>query len=361
MKPKRTKSILLVIITLLLLTPLTFAAAAINGNSRTEYVAHLELRHIEDGFHIDETKRIRDLVLVSAKNSMSVNGKGPIALADLEIPDGMIIVAYGFIIRSDGVPSQYMAMVSNEESEESISRIHEEAREWLRTEKSVRRPLERSLQELSFMGITAIAATPSSAQWVEIGLSTNTFAHNPHGQYTNHSRVFRLQNDGTSVHNFYAVRQWLTTTPGIVAYGSAWHNLWAYPRQDWGWGQLGAEMTDRDPLGTISGSRTIEVSLTGGNSGITATLGWSYTQPNVTTYDLSVLSPPVATWRQSFNTWAARTTSGGMEPGSAVRTIQPVAGSGIRRLLQQRATVWYLIPEMLVEGFQHNINWSVTY
>jgi len=358
MKPKGIKSIVLVIIALLLLTPLTFTAAAINGSNRAEYVAHLELRNMTDGFHIDETKRIRDEILVRANNFMSVNGRGHIALADLEVPDRMIIVAYGFIIRPDGVPSQYMAVVSSEESEESIRRIHEEARKWLCAEKNVSRPIKRGLQEWPFTGITASVATLSSAQWVEVGLSTNTFAHSPHGQYTNHSRVFRLHNDGTSVHNFYAVRQWLTTTPGIVAYGFHWHNYKTYPRQDWGWGQLGAELIDRDPLGTISGSRTIEVSLTGGSGGVTATLGWSYTQPNVTTYDLSVLVPPVATWRQSFNTLVVQTTSGGMEPGSAVRTIQPVAGSGIRRLLQQRATVWYRTARYVtfVQGFEHNVS-----
>lgn len=203
----------------------------------------------------------------------------------------------------------------------------------------------------------------ASASWVEIGFHTYTIAQSPHGQFTNHTRVFRLNNDGSPSHDFFAVRQWATTTPGRVAYNSTWQNDRQIPQQDWGWGQLGAEMIDRDPLGTVSGSQTIGVSLTGGEGGTSATVSWSYTQPNVTTSDTSILVPPQARWEQQFNTEASRVTSGGMEPGSAVRTIAPVPGT--YRLLEQRTAVRYRNPTWWggadLQEFLHVVQLSVVY
>jgi hypothetical protein len=278
----------------------------------------------------------------------------------MEIPDGMVIIAYGFVVRPDGATSEYAAMV---DCEESVKGIHEEAREWLHTERMAK---SRKLDlQASDTGQPSNPTATGSASWVEVHFVARTFSHSPYGQYTNHGRLYRLLNDGSATRNFYAVRQTLFKTPGRVAFGSNWRNDKAIPRQDWGWGVLEQHMIDRDPLGTISGIQTIIVSLTAGTAGASATLSWSYTQPDVTTYDMSVLMPPVATWEQHFNTAASQTTSGGMEPGSAVQTIQPAPG--IHRLLAQRATVRFRDPrgslpwDDIFRSFAFTINWHVTY
>ncbi|MBS4054583.1 MAG: hypothetical protein KGZ64_07405 [Thermaerobacter sp.] len=359
MNLKGTKYIATIVIVALLLTTSMLTAAATNGRGEAQYEADLVLRSFGEGMSTDEIRTIRDNVLARARSRPP---EGVFALAAPVIAEGTVVVAYGFMVRPDGVPSEYMAMTNSNESVESI---HKQASEWLRRERVVRRASEIGQKDSSTTPDPDIAASvaTASASWQEIGFFTRTMPQSPYGQFTNHSRVFRLINDGSAAHDFFAVRQWATTTPGIVAYNSTWRNDRQIPQQNWGWGQLGAEMIDRDPLGTISGSQTIGVSLAGGTEGASATLSWSYTQPNVTTNDLSILVPPRARWEQLFNTSASQTTSGGMEPGSAVRTIAPAA-PGTYRLLEQRTDVRYRNPRLFgddLREFAHVFQLSVVY
>jgi len=240
---------------------------------------------------------------------------------------------------------------------ESVAGIHEQAREWLLRERRVRasskssQPNYATKQDCGDISSAAVTSATASAHWVEIGVQrVHTRAHRPYGQFTNHHSVFRLNNDGSTTHDFFAARQWATTTPGRVAYGSNWVNVRQTPEHDWNRGQLGAEMIDRDPLGTISGSQSIGVSLYVGKAGPAASLSWSYTQPDVTTYDTSTLVPPRARWTQEFNTFASQITSGGMQPGSAVRTIVPQPG--VYNLVAVRNVVRYRYPRALFDDIR---------
>jgi hypothetical protein len=354
------KKFSIVSILLVLLTTSTLAVAA-DGKGEAEYVGHLELRGFADGLCIHEIKEIRADVERRGEHLLYARARRgiPRAQADMEIPDGMVVIAYGFVVRPDGATSEYAAMVY---CEESVKGIHEQAREWLHTERMASESNKLDLQGSN----TVQAGNPTgSASWAVADFVARTFCRPPYGQFTNHSRLYRLLNDGSATRNFYAVRQTLFKTPGRVAFGSNWRNDKAIPRQDWGWGALEEHMIDRDPLGTISGKQTITVSLTAGTAGASATLSWYYTQPDVTTKDMSVLWPIVATWEQHFNTTASQTTSGGMEPGSAVETIQPAPGT--YRLLQQRATARFRDPrgwgpwDDIFRSFVFTINWHVTY
>jgi hypothetical protein len=368
MNLKGIKRITAVVIAVLLLMTSTLAVAA-DGRGEAEYVGHLELRGFADGLCIHEIQEIRAGVEGRAKHLLYARARLGLsrAQADIEIPDGMVVIAYGFVVRPDGATSEYAAMV---DCEESVKGIHEQAREWLHTErmaKSTKLDLQASdTGEAGNPSNPTGAASPTgSARWVLLHRQTVTRNHPPHGQFTNHGSVYRLLNDGSATRNFYAVRQTLFKTPGRVAFGSNWRNDKAIPRQDWGWGVLEQHMIERDPLGTISGPRTIGVSLTAGTRGASATLSWYYTQPDVITKDMSVLWPIVATWEQHFTSAASQTTSGGMEPGSAVETIQPAPGT--YRLLAQGATARFRDPrgplpwDDIFKSFVHTINWHIVY
>lgn len=368
MKWKWLSGITSILCVAVLLTTSAIAATVANGRDEGHYEA-LVLRNAGESLSADEIERIRGDVLARAraKGRLGHRSEGVYVLADLSATNQADIVAFGFIVRPDGVPSGFVAMANRGEP---VAGIHEQAREWLLRERRVRasgevsQPNDTTKQDCGDISSAAITSVAASAHWVQVGSQrVHTMNHRPYGQYTNHASLFRLNNDGSATHDFFAVRQWAATTPGrLVAYNSNWVNVMQTPQHDWGWGQLSAEMIDRDPFGTVSGSQSVGVSLDVSKVGPAATLGWSYTQPNVTTRDTSVLVPPLARWQQEFNTYASQTTSGGMEPGSAARTIAPAPG--VYNLVAVRNVVRYRDPRVLWDEFRefsHVIGFWVVY
>jgi len=105
---------------------------------------------------------------------------------------------------------------------------------------------------------------------------------------------------------------------------------------DWAAGTFGSpELYEWGPLGTISGTQTIDVSITGGTGGVSTTLSWSYTQPEVTTYDRSSTATEKAKWEMNFNSDASKRSTGGMIPGSTASVVQH--SSGTYRILNLQA------------------------
>jgi hypothetical protein len=144
--------------------------------------------------------------------------------------------------------------------------------------------------------------------------------------------------------------------PGYQAYSSSWKNYRGYPKTDWSVSTYGnPQLHEWDPLGTTEGSQTVSVSISGGTSGSSATWGWSYTQPAVTTYDRSSTGTEKAAWEMQFNGSGSQTSTGGMKPGSSCAMNQPGLGTYTLVYLESKGTFkkavwWWYEYKTLIHG-----------
>ncbi len=246
----------------------------------------------------------------------------PRVLADLDVPEGAAIVAYGFTLDACGVPVQYVGLAGDEKS---VSIIQKKAQEWYDVNIVNSQP-----------GGTEQTGTLALSEWVPLGRNTADYYLSPYGGVTNNYELWQLSSDGDNTRDWFAIKHIFAMEPGCQVYNSSWTNKKGTMLHDWAAGTFGSpELYEWGPLGTISGTQTIDVSITGGTGGVSTTLSWSYTQPEVTTYDRSSTGTEKAKWEMLFNSDAAKQTTGGMKPGSTGSVRQQ--GSGTYGLLNLQA------------------------
>ncbi|WP_456468627.1 hypothetical protein [Archaeoglobus sp.] len=264
------------------------------------------VRDFSKGISIDEIEKIRQNFVNKVKSKYP---EKVVAFAVPDIPEGAKIVVYGIKIDRSGVINQYFGFAGDRESAEII---YKKAQKWYN--KNVLESSEKS------------SSVKASASWVEIGRNNADYYVNPYGGVTNNFELRQLVNDGSSTYDWFAVKQIFAMEPGCQAYNSEWKNDRGYPTHDYSVSTRNPQLHDWDPLGSHTGQQTITVSITGGESGASATWSWSYTQPDVTTLDHSSTSTEIAKWEMQFNNNDVQTTTGGMKPGSSVRINQPSYG-----------------------------------
>jgi len=266
------------------------------------------IRNFTEPISVEEIKEKREEII---NNFIDVMGKPKhaIAIATPEVPEGVRIVAYGFRIYPNGVTAQYVGMADDDE--ESVQIIHEHAQEWY--------------DKYEVLTSTGVLGEP---HWVEIGRNEGEIYHNPHGGVDDNYVLFQLADDTSSTRDWFAIHHIFCMYPGCHVYGSNWRNDYGRLKHDWSASDFGnPQLHDHDPMGTHTGTQTISVSL-----GPSPALQWSYTQPEVTTLDESDSSIELARWKETFNSEAAQTHPGGMEPGSSCGVNQPTSG-GTYKLL----------------------------
>ncbi len=235
----------------------------------------------------------------------------PLRAETVPASDDGDIVAFAYGIDSEGVPSQYVGV---SDGSKDVAPLRNKAE--LRAQQFARGDFPQQ-QRASSSDVT------TQASWNRIVHDEKDFCADPHGCVTDNFDVYQLSGDGDAYQDAYSVKHVFAMEPGVRKYGSDWENNVGRPLHDWSAGDIGGEDLDEwDPLGTHDGSQTISVSI--GTSG--ASLGWSYTQPAVTTVDKTSPSGNYAKWSEEFNTSSARRNTNGMKPGSRAWVTQHSSG-----------------------------------
>ncbi|MFC7080842.1 hypothetical protein [Halorussus caseinilyticus] len=280
------------------------AAASARGPAESD--AHVAKADFSNGISADRIREIRQSALAE------YNARG----GDLDVtpvvsdpdPEDGTVVSYAYKLDQNGVPHQYTGIAGDAGS---AGRLHGKAAD-----------RARAFDRTSTVS-TDDVTTQSS--WDNILHDEADYCSDPYGCVTNNLDLKQLGSDGDSTQDAYAVKHFFVMEPGIQKYGSDWVNHVGEPKHDWSQNDMGnADLNEYDPLGTHDGSQSIKVSV--GTSG--ADLGWSYTQPAVTTIDNSSPSGNYATWDEEFNSDDARQNTNGMKPGSSCWIDQEAAGSG---------------------------------
>ncbi len=229
------------------------------------------------------------------------------------------IVAFAYGIDEEGVPWQYTGVSDGKRDATPLrSKAERRARQFERGDFS--RPASSS-EATTEDAMTKDVTTQGT--WDRIVHDEKDFCADPYGCTTDNFDVFQLTSDGDGTQDAYSVKHIFAMEPGVRKYDSDWENDVGRPLHDWSVGDIGGEDLDEwDPLGTHDGSQTIDVSI--GTTG--ASLGWSYTQPAVTTVDKSSPSGNYAEWAENFNTSQARQNTNGMKPGSRAWVSQHSSG-----------------------------------
>lgn len=305
---------------------LTLAAVgSASATSRRGSDARVVTADFSTGISTDRIEEIRRAA-VEEFNDRGGDLEAAPARATPEVEDGTV-VAYAYKISADGVPHQYTGIAGDAES---ASTLHGRARE-----------------RADGFDATSDDVSIQSSSWDNILHDEADFCEDPYGCVTNNFDLFELKDDGDAYEDAYAMDHFFVMEPGKQKYSSNWVNDIGYPMHDWRQNSMGGETLDEwDPLGTHDGSQTINVTVgTGG-----ADLGWSYTQPAVTTIDESSSSSDYAKWSEEFNTTDARENTNGMEPGSSCWLDEPADGSGYHDLL-----------DLISEGQFYDSGWEDRY
>ena len=230
------------------------------------------------------------------------------------VPEGGKIVAYGFYLTESGISNQYVGIAGDSESDKLVL---EKANEWY----------TKYIVQKSTIPETKYAPL-ASASWQTVGINTGDYYLSPYGGVTNNYELAKLSNDNDATKDWFAIKQIFAMEPGYKAYHSGWTNDVGEMKHDWAAGTFGnPQLYDWDPMGTYSGTQNIGVSLGGGTGGASAVWSWSYTQPDVTTNDYSSTGTEKARWKETFNSNAARQSTGGMKPGSSASVTQQSSGT----------------------------------
>ncbi|WP_132057693.1 hypothetical protein [Halorussus amylolyticus] len=242
-------------------------------------------------------------------------------------PEDGTVVSYAYRIDENGVPHQYTGIAGDANS---VGRLHDRV---------------SSRAEAFERGDTAGTddVTAQAGSWDMILHDEADFCEEPYGCVTNNFDLNELEDDGDAAQDAYGIKHVFVMEPGVQKYDSDWENNVGYPMHDWRENSMGgADLHGWDPLGTNDGSQSISVSI--GTS--SASLGWQYTQPAVTTIDESSPSGNYAKWSEEFNMTDARQNTNGMKPGSSTWLDQQAAGSGYHDLM-----------DLVAEGEFEKSNW----
>ena len=136
-------------------------AAADSGASETRFVGRLELRSLTKGLSAGEMEAIRAEVMAKATAKGLLNdAEGRVVFESApEFKDQRtVVVAYGFVVGSDGVPSEYVGEV-NINGNGYVLTIPQRAQEWY----------EKELRRSSGGPEVRNTTTTASAFWDEVG------------------------------------------------------------------------------------------------------------------------------------------------------------------------------------------------
>lgn len=306
MKPIKLLFAILSIIALLMATPV----AASELPKAHENVGKLVLGDFENPISIDQIEGARAEVNREAESLLAkANPAKPKLVPTLPEGHEGAIVAYAYLINQEGTPIQFVGTAGNKEA---VSGVTNKANTWFETALD-----STNTDEYNARG----------ADWGSpIGQGTDYYDNPPYGVVLNSYQLYYLNDDNNSTYDWFAVHQFHDIEPGCHAYGSSWENEESKPSHDWSWGDVEYSLFSYSPTGTLNGSQTVGVSITGGTGGASASLGWSYTQPDITTYDDTSIPSKTAAWRSSFS-GSAREYACGMEPGSVCQTYQQSSGT----------------------------------
>jgi hypothetical protein len=284
-------------------------SATSNSNNGIDYV--YEVTDLSDPISIDYLNEMRNSVI--EKYQKAKGSQISIVYTEPEIPKDFEIVAYAFTINPQGITNQYVGLAGDEKS---VAIIQKKAQDW--REKNI----------IKQNSLTIDQTKSRSSDWVRVGRDTQDVFTDPFGGMTNNHEIRKLSNDGDSTKDWFAVQQIFAMEPGIRAFQSSYVNHVGKMSNDWSAGTFGNhQLFEWEPLGTISGSQGVAVSISGGTGGASATWTWSYNQPDVTTTDLSSTGTEIAKWTMDFNSDASKTSTGGMKTGSVCSVNQHSSGT----------------------------------
>ena len=286
-------------------------SSAAYSSSNDEICSIYDVTNLENPISIESLKEMRNSVIESYQKEK--NSQRSLVYTEPEIPKDFEVVAYAFIIDSQGITNQYVGLACDEKS---VSIIQKKAEDW------------REKYIIEQDNIASANIKSKSSSWRVVGSDTAELYKDPYGGITNNHEIRKLSNDGDSTKDWFAVKQFFAMEPGIRAYQSSYVNHVGKMSNDWSAGTFGnPQLYEWDPLGTISGTQGVAVSISGGTSGASASWTWSYNQPDVTTTDLSSTGTDIAKWTMSFNSDASKESTGGMKPGSVCSLNQHSSGT----------------------------------
>ncbi|MFA0823623.1 MAG: hypothetical protein ACC612_12155 [Methanomethylovorans sp.] len=248
----------------------------------------------------------------------------PIIYSIPEIPAGGEIISYSFKINDDGTTSQYVGIVGDKES---VSKVHERSDEWYSAE--VVNFKVKQTEDTTSNDIDAFVSSKSGTEWSQPCYFYNDYYLSPYGGVMNNYELYVLMNDGSNTLDWFAILQESGLEPGYRAYPiSPWKNdLW-YAYQKWCNGGLGNEQLFKfKPSSSISGEYSSGFSISGGSGGVSASISWTYSQPDVSTLCYSSTNTDIAYWKMTCNSNAAKTSTSLVNPGSTASGNQHTTGN----------------------------------
>jgi len=281
----------------------TYSATATPGR-----VQHLEtdLNSPITREQIDQA-RTRALTAFAEQSGASSDVVGRAALEDNHDP----IVAFLTVVDSNGVFREFVATADDETSAKK-------GRKRVRQQASTYEDSDLSTQSVS----------TQSTSWDWFYSHTSWSYSDPHGEVESEAELYKLQDDGDSSQDGFAIRHNFKTTPGYKKYNSDWHNYEGFSKQDWSQNSIGGvgAINDIGPESKKSGSQTVYPTLTLQSTD----LNWNFSQGDVTlnpTATSDELQNGYAEWKQTYNNTDAENADQVMQPGTAAHTDQHSSGT----------------------------------
>jgi hypothetical protein len=264
-------------------TPLISETRESTGNSS------LILRDFSTPISAKEIASIRkNNVAISGSNVYSVFN--PKSSADK-------LVAYGYVILTDGLISEFAGFAGNEKS---ASIVQTSAKRWYEEEKDKSSQADRDGNDISMP---------------EIGVCRCCSYKYPYGGIISDTSLYKRTQDNQVDYDYFALRQSFTMIPGITCFNSEYLNSSGVLDQSWGSGDLVHGLSDWSPMSTINGPVSYE-------SSVLSNLRWIYSQQDVSTNCLSSSLTVSAGWEILCSSTSSRNSICTINPGSSAKTYQ---------------------------------------
>jgi len=251
---------------------------------------------------LQEIEQVRTNVKANYEHLIQ-NAGHPVAFSTFDVPEGSVIAAYGFKLFAS-MAAEFVGLAGDPQS---VPLIHKDARKWYNDDSE-----GKDAQILA-------------GSWVKIKSDVLHWYQYPYGGITNNYELRKCANDGSSVHDWYAIRHTFRILPGYSVYGTAWENYRGFSIHNWSSSTFNnPQLRDWSPWGAHAGP----VNLTPCISGSPCPL-WCWTfhlAGGTTMYAQSSSGAITAKWEMQFTTDIARRRNRRMDPGSSCRVDQPGAG-----------------------------------
>ncbi|MBT9159982.1 MAG: hypothetical protein AAGB97_00850 [Dehalococcoidia bacterium] len=298
-------------------------------------VGRLELRSVEEGLTTREVEAIRADVIAEAIAKGLLNAESRV-LFEANFKDYGVVVAYGYFVGPDGVPSQYVAIAGN--NRVALDVIHQRAREWYQKERQ--RPGKHEMQQ-----------TTARPHWIVIGRRSQERHLPPYGSVIKQVYLLQLANDDllfSGMHDYFGVRQRVIIQPGImqVGWNSDWQSNAAYSKQEWGWGDIARRLEDWGPVPIIIGTAYDYTKVHICFGCCFTVLEWMWEQaPQIKLIPDPCTHHIYGKWFQYYDhdSWGSMNETS-LEPGTTAQVYQQPAGSGPHRLILLQANAQFRDP-----------------